>query len=178
MDIQMKRIDGMTAAEKIRALDEHVVIIFITNIVQYAVKGYSVRAFDFIVKPIDYDAFVNKLEPAITHIQKQETATVCLKLVSGFTVFKLDEIVCIELISRKLFIHTLDNSYQCNDTLQGIEEALNDGRFYRCHASFLVNLQHVKKINSKDLLTRDKRIPISRQRHKGLLDALAKYLRK
>ncbi|MBN1316160.1 MAG: response regulator transcription factor [Anaerolineales bacterium] len=176
MDIQMKRVDGMTAAQKIRARDKAVIIIFITNIVQYAVKGYSVQAFDFIVKPIDYDAFAEKLEMAISRVHKQETTTVCLKLVSGFNIFNLDEIVCIEIISRKLFIHTIDNTYQCNGTLQGIEEALNDERFYRCHAGCLVNLQHVKKIESVDLLAGEKRIPVSRHRRKGLLDALAKYL--
>ena len=176
MDIQMKRMDGLTAAEKIRAQDETVIIMFITNIVQYAVKGYSVQAFDFIVKPVDYDAFTKKLEMAICRVHKQETTTVCIKLVSGFKVFELDEIVGVEIISRKLFIHTINNTYQCNGTLQWIEETLNDERFYRCHAGYLVNLQHVKKINSRDLLAGKERIPISRHRRKGLLDALARHL--
>lgn len=178
LDIQMKRIDGMTAAKKIRAQDENVIIMFITNIVQYAVKGYSVQALDFIVKPIDYDAFAQKLEMAIAQVHKRDTATVVIKLLSGVTIFKLDEIACVEIVSRKLFIHTLDNTFQCNETLQGIEEKLNDERFYRCHAAYLVNLQHVRQIDSSDLLVGRSQVPVSRHRHKGLMDALTKYLGK
>lgn len=178
MDIQMKRIDGMTAAKKIRALDDNVIIIFITNIVQYAVKGYSVQALDFIVKPIDCDAFAQKLEMAIAQVHKREAATVVIKLLSGFTIFRLDEITCVEIVSRKLFIHTLDKSFQCNETLQGIEEKLNDERFYRCHAAYLVNLQNVRQIDPSDLLVGTRRVPVSRHRHKGLMDALTKYLGK
>lgn len=178
MDIQMKRIDGMTAAKKVRAHDENVIIMFITNIVQYAVKGYSVQALDFIVKPIDYDAFAQKLDLAICQVHKRDTTTVCIKLLSGFSIFKLDEILCVEIISRKLFIHTIDNSYQCNETLQGIEEKLHDERFYRCHVAYLVNLQHVRQIENSDLLIANRRLPISRHRHKGLMDALTKYLGK
>lgn len=174
----MKRIDGITAAKIIRGLDENVIIIFITNIVQYAVKGYSVQALDFIIKPIDYDAFVQKLEMALRKVHKNQAETVCIKLLSGLSIFKLDDIVCIEIVSRRLFIHTIDKSFQCNETLQGIEEKLNDERFYRCHAAYLVNLQHVRQVYSSDMIVAKRRVPVSRHRLKGLMDALTKYLGK
>jgi DNA-binding LytR/AlgR family response regulator len=90
----------------------------------------------------------------------------------------LDEIVCVEIVSRRLFIHTVDQSYQCNETLQGIELKLDDERFYRCHAAYLVNLQHVRQINNSDLLAASRQVPVSRNRHKGLVDALTNYLGK
>lgn len=176
LDIQMKRIDGITTAKKIRTLDENVVIIFITNIVQYAVQGYSVHALDFIVKPIDYTAFSNKIDLAIQHVHKQAATTVWIKMLSGLVLVKLDEIICVEIISRKLFIHTLGKSYQCNETLQGIEEKINDGRFYRCHAAYLVNLQHVHQIGKSTAIIAKRQVPISRHRYKGFVDALTKFL--
>ena len=54
MDIQMKFMDGMSAAQKIREMDTEVVIVFITNMTDYAIRGYEVGAMDYIVKPITY----------------------------------------------------------------------------------------------------------------------------
>jgi len=176
LDIQMKRMDGVTAARRIRALDEHVVIIFITNIAQYAVQGYSVQALDFIVKPIEYDSFEKKLSTALQHVYRQSESTICIKSIDGILLLKLEDIVCVEIISRKLFIHTKQKAYQCNETLQGIEDKLNDGRFYRCHAAYLVNLQHIHQITRLVAVTTHIDIPISRHRYKGLMDALTSYL--
>ena len=53
MDIQMRFMDGMTAAEKIRQMDQKVIIMFITNMIQYAVRGYEVDAMDYVVKPVE-----------------------------------------------------------------------------------------------------------------------------
>ena len=57
MDVEMTFMDGMTAAEKIREKDNEVVIIFITNMPQYAIQGYKVDALDYVLKPISYFAF-------------------------------------------------------------------------------------------------------------------------
>ena len=54
LDIEMPRLDGMTAAERIRSFDPGVILIFITNMAQYAIKGYEVDALDFVLKPVGY----------------------------------------------------------------------------------------------------------------------------
>ena len=84
MDIQMRFMDGMTAAEKIRTLDHEVIIMFITNMIQYAVRGYEVDAMDYVVKPVEYFAFSQKLDKAIgrmkrqcRHIYRSPRRTVC-----------------------------------------------------------------------------------------------------
>ena len=50
MDVEMKFLDGMSAAEEIRKVDSEVVIIFITNMPQYAIRGYAVDALDYVLK--------------------------------------------------------------------------------------------------------------------------------
>ena len=57
MDIEMAFLNGMKAAEKIRELDKDVIIIFITNMPQYAIQGYKVNALDYMLKPISYFSF-------------------------------------------------------------------------------------------------------------------------
>ena len=65
MDIEMPGLDGMSAAEKIRETDRDVIIIFITNMAQYAIKGYQVRARSYILKPVNYYSFEMELKEAI-----------------------------------------------------------------------------------------------------------------
>ena len=73
MDIEMKLMDGMTAAEEIRKLDQEVVIMFITNMTNYAIRGYQVDALDYVLKPVSYFAFSQKLDRAISRIKKNST---------------------------------------------------------------------------------------------------------
>ena len=70
LDIEMPGMNGMEAAEKIRQTDENVVLMFITNMIQYAIRGYSVGALDFVMKPVNYYTFSLKLTRAIGRIQK------------------------------------------------------------------------------------------------------------
>lgn len=57
IDIEVPYVNGLKGAEKIRELDSVVILVFITNLKQYALKGYEVDAMDFLVKPISYTAF-------------------------------------------------------------------------------------------------------------------------
>lgn len=70
MDVQMRFMDGMSAAEEIRKVDPEVVIIFITNMSQYAIRGYAVDALDYVLKPVSYFAFSQRLDRAIARMKK------------------------------------------------------------------------------------------------------------
>ena len=83
MDIQMQFMDGMTAAEAIRQVDSEVIIIFITNLRQYAIRGYAVDALDYVVKPISYFAFSERLNRAIRRLRNRTKHTVMVKIRGG-----------------------------------------------------------------------------------------------
>lgn len=72
MDIEMKSMDGMTAAEHIRDVDGDVVIMFITNMAQYAIRGYRVDALDYVLKPISYFSFTQRLGKAMERMRRRE----------------------------------------------------------------------------------------------------------
>lgn len=61
LDVEMPRLGGFGAAERIRAVDPDVVLVFVTNMAQYAIKGYEVDALDYVLKPVSYGAFCTKL---------------------------------------------------------------------------------------------------------------------
>ena len=79
MDIEMQFMDGMSAAEAIRKVDEEVTIIFITNMAQYAIRGYSVNALDYVLKPVSYFAFSQRLDRAVSRLRKKEKHYVVIK---------------------------------------------------------------------------------------------------
>lgn len=80
MDVEMKFMDGMSAAEEIRKMDTEVVIIFITNMAQYAIRGYAVDALDYVLKPVSYFAFSQRLNRAIERMKKRETKVIMVNM--------------------------------------------------------------------------------------------------
>lgn len=92
LDIVMPGFDGLEVAKSVRRTDENASIIFVTNMAQYAIKGYEVNALDFVVKPINYINFSLKLEKAI-NLQKRSTSKkLVLDCVQGKIVLRIDEI--------------------------------------------------------------------------------------
>jgi len=73
LDIQLPMMSGMEAAKKIREKDKNALIVFVTNLAQYAIKGYEVNAFDFILKPVDYQGFRMKLKRILTELSHKDT---------------------------------------------------------------------------------------------------------
>jgi DNA-binding LytR/AlgR family response regulator len=173
LDIQMQHIDGMKAAQEIRMIDEAVLIIFITNLAHYAIQGYSVRAFDFIIKPIDHELFERKINNAVQVIKRNQRDKVSFKVHNGRIGLDRAAIMYFEIFARKITIHTDTGSYQINDTLKNIEQIIDDARFFRCHAGFLVNISHVKFVGKTSAKIGNAEVPISKHRRKEFLEAIA-----
>ena len=72
LDVDMPFLDGRTAAGHIRRVDPEVVIVFVTNLAQYAIQGYSVNALDYILKPLNYFSFAQRLTRALRYVKKRE----------------------------------------------------------------------------------------------------------
>lgn len=72
LDIEMKEMDGMEAARRIRERDDKVVIIFITAAPQYAISGYEVRALSYLLKPLPWFAFSQELKKSIDMVRRND----------------------------------------------------------------------------------------------------------
>ena len=95
MDIQMQFMDGMTAAEEIRKFDTKVVIMFITNMTNYAIRGYEVDAMDYVLKPVTYFSFARKLERAIGRIPQKAGRPVKVNTQEGVVRLDAGSIYCL-----------------------------------------------------------------------------------
>ena len=82
-DVEMRFMDGMSAAEAIRKMDTEVVIIFITNMPQYAIQGYRVDALDYVLKPVSYFAFTQRIDRALTRLKKRKKKYLTIAVKGG-----------------------------------------------------------------------------------------------
>ena len=111
LDIEMPKVNGMDAAEKIREVDENVVLMFITNMAQYAIHGYSVGALDFVMKPITYYTFSMKIKRALKRVQKKAMGAVLLNLSDGVKKLEVSQIYYVEVQNRMLHYHTEEGEF-------------------------------------------------------------------
>ena len=170
LDIQMGKINGMDTARKIRTLDEDVEIIFITSLIEYALEGYEVRAYRYLIKPVKYD---NLKENIINCIKEVDIKNKYIMVKEEGNLNKIDisEITYVEVQKETITIHTLNKVYKINGTMSNIEKEIDCSRFFRCHKSFLVNLEHIKSIKQYAAVLEDsEEVPVSRYRFKETKD--------
>jgi DNA-binding LytR/AlgR family response regulator len=177
MDIKMSHMDGMTAAEKVREIDPEVIIIFITETPQYAIQGYTVGALDYILKPISYFAFSQRLEKAIIRITHRATHYITIVFKDGVQKINVENIYYVEIDNHTLTYHTKDGTYYNSGTLKDLEEKLTDVGFFRSHRYFLVNLRYIEGIQENCAIVNGKKLLISRARKAAFLEAFLDYIR-
>lgn len=176
MDIKMPFMDGLTAAHKLREIDKEVALIFVTNLKQYAIRGYEVNALDYMVKPVDYYDFEMKFIKTIHYVQEHDRTCTFIDLEDGKKKIMLANLHYVEIRNRFLYYHTDEGCFQSRGQLNNVEEQLKDKHFIRCDYSYLVNLRHVMEIHKDHLVVGMDVVPISRRRKAEVLLELAKYL--
>lgn len=176
LDIQVPDMLGIDAARRLREIDQDVMIIFLTNLTQYAIDGYSVHAFDYILKPLNYFSFSKKMQRALRVLSYRSNG-ICLdiKTKEGERRLAADAVTYIEVSSHDVYIHTNTECIKQWGNLSSYEERLKEAHFARCNASFLVNLKYVQEIRKGQVLVGGESLTISRSRRKEFLGALAQY---
>lgn len=176
LDIEMPHLNGIEVASEIRQSDDSVCIIFVTNAMQYAICGYSVNAMDYLVKPVDYGFFEEKLRKALRLCEKSKDMTFILRTANGIVKLNYLDVPYIESQKHYLFYHTVETSYKVRGMIREIEEDFLAHSFVACNASCLVNLAHVQATDKVTVTVADVKIPISRLLREEFLSKLTKYL--
>ncbi len=180
LDIELDDSDicenGIELAKKIRKLDSDVMIIFITNLAQLAIKGYEVRAFDFIVKPVNYGDFAMKMRGALGYCIGNRAVSIKVPTENGFVMVSSDELFYIEVEGHYIYYNTKKGVYRQKGSLKEVEEKLGELSFKRCNNCYLVNLKYVDGVDKDDAIVAGNRLKISRPKKKEFLQAIAEYM--
>ena len=176
LDIEMPAVNGMEAAQKIREMDEAVVLMFITNMAQYAIHGYSVGALDFVMKPISYYPFSMKIKRALKRVQKKEIPTILLTTSDGVKRLKVSQIYYVEIQGHMLHYYTEEGEFVMRGTLSSVEKMLPSSLFVKCNHWYLVNLMHVTEVRKNTTVVGNFELEVSRRNRAGFLKALAEHM--
>ena len=163
LDIKMNGLSGMDLAKMIRKEDDRSEIIFVTSLVEYIQDGYTVRAYRYLLKPIEYEEIKKHLLNCISDIKKKK-GNFIIENRDGMRRIPIKEITYIEVRKKELTIHTLDYIYYIQGSLDKIEQDFEKYNFYRCHKSYLINMEYIDSITKNSVFIGEEEIYVSRHR--------------
>lgn len=177
LDIMLPGVNGMEAAQRLRRSNTQTVIIFVTNMTSYAIKGYEVDALDYIVKPISYKRVVFKLRKALQIVSANEDILLIIRDKGGTVQISSNEIYYVEVRKHKLTYHTVRGEYSELGSMKVVKETLASHNFVCCNACYLVNMKYIFCVKGFMLkMTNGDELKISQPKRKGFMDDLANYL--
>ena len=178
MDIQMPGINGMEAAQLMRTYDSETPIIFVTNLAQYAVKGYEVGALGFIVKPVSYGGLSLILDRALRAIGANSGRSVAVPTEDGVRVVPLRSIIYVEVTKHRLTYHIENEEpLEARGSLVQLEEELAEAPVVRVSKSCLANMDKISLVRNAEVqMTNGDLLRISRTHKKEVVDKVTDYL--
>ena len=175
LDVEMPLLNGIETAREVRKVDTSVMIIFITNMAQYALKGYEVDALDYVLKPLSYYSFALKLKKTQRILRERSQPMRLLPFEGEMRLIPLSSILYVEVADHKLCYHTYEGISEVTGSMKILESELREHHFVRCNNCYLVNLIHVRKITNDTVWVEDEPLKISRPRKKEFMNALSAY---
>ncbi|MCI9162480.1 MAG: response regulator transcription factor [Lachnospiraceae bacterium] len=178
LDIRMEPTDGMETARMLRQQGSHSLLIFITILKECVFDAFEVEAYDYLVKPIDAVHFRRTMDRATQFWEQRAAKSIIIQKGTSCEVVLLSDIVYCEVQGRKIYLHQKDGRIiDYYHKLSDFEEHV-DGRFFKCHRSYLVNLDYVRGCNAGQvLLPQGDAIPVSRLRERDLARALLRHMK-
>lgn len=176
MDIEMPHLDGVETAKRMRQMDERVVLVFITNMAQYAIRGYEVDAIEFMVKPVGYYNFSDKMTKALKYVKRDTEHKIFLHDGEQAVRIPVSEILYLEKNKNYILFHTTKGEYKERGTLAEMEEKFAGMGFSKCIAGCLVNLRHISKMSKEMVWIGEAALPISRGQKKIFVKEVADFL--
>ena len=178
-DIQMKNMNGMELAKKLRSRGCDSVIIFITGVPDYAIEGYEVGAVRYILKPVKAEVLNGLLDSVWADRQKKAENYFILGQGSDLKKISFDKIIYIEARGHYVFMKGMDFEREWKAGFSETAESFNDKGFFCLRRGLLVNLSHVERITRTDcLLDNGESLPVARGVYKELNEAFIAFFRK
>ena len=175
LDISMGRMTGMECARALRAKGCEAAIIFITNLVQYALRGYEVDAVSFLLKPVSYYDFSLKFKKALDIYLMNEERSFTVNAPGGLCRISTDKLMYVEIIKHRLHYHLIDGVIEMTGVLSNVERELGSYGFLRCNTCYLVNPKFIVRVKGSEVQVGDRTLQISRPRRAAFMEGLTNW---
>ena len=172
MDVDMPGRNGIEASRVLRETNKTIVLLFVTNLAQYAIAGYEVDALDYILKPINYYSFKLKIQKALEAVHHLHGIMLTISGEHGPQYVRSTDVLYIEVQNHSLIYHTQYSDLTATGTLKRVENQLAEEGFFRCNYCYLVNLRHVDFLDGNTVMVGGHPLQISRNRRKDFLQQM------
>ncbi len=176
MDIDMPGMNGMETAQALRKEDPSVVLIFVTNMAQYAISGYDVDALSFILKPVNKYSFAIKMKRAVARTTKRNDEEISIRADGTLYRIPISEIHYLEVTGHYVIYHTGQGDFSEYSTLKEARSKINRPYFAQCNQSYLINLKYMTSVSRETVTVDGKEFFLSRKMGPIFLDAVTDFL--
>lgn len=179
LDIGMRGMDGIETAVRLRAHGYKGFLIFITILKEMVFRSFEVQPFDYLVKPVEEEYFGKVMERLFHSMQDKDKENLFVQRGYESNIISFRDIIYCEIIDRKVYLHLKSGEViDYYDRMGNLEKKL-DGRFFKCHRSYLINLKFLKSYrNNTAYMENGKEIPVSRLRGKEFSNVILQYMKK
>lgn len=176
IDLGQNKLNGLNVSKKMREIDDDVILIFITNLAQYAIDGYTVKAYDYIIKPFSYYDFCLKINALLNSNLLDNSKKIIVKSEGKQIILPLKQIYYIEVNNHTLIYHSSKGDFVSIGSLGDLSKSLSQNYFSLCNSCYLINLRYVETISGFDVIVHGTTLAISRPKKKQFINDLNEYL--
>ena len=177
LDINLKKMNGLELARKIRETNKQVMLFFVTNLGQYAINGYEVDAIDFCLKPISYPDFCMKMRKVVGNYSKNVDVVFTISTIDGLQkVISSKKLKYVETVKHYLIFHYEDGDYKARGTMKEIESTLSIPSFIKINSGYLINMAYVSSFDGNDVAIGEDKLSVSRSKKTDFLVSFSNYI--
>ena len=176
LDVDMPGLNGMETASEIRKSNKEMIIVFLTAYSEFVFESFKVDAFRYLVKPLKDAELAEVLQAVEDRLYEDEGDYLNFQFQNEMYNIRYKDIIYIEGMRDKIWIHCKDKTYRWRGALKNLEETLRGRGFFQVHRSYIINMDKILKYNSQTvLLEEDNEVPISRYKLDSFKEEYIKF---